>query len=315
MIFGQGATRCHPYVLKEMEAAANPDEAAGRKAFDELLFKHMGHAIKNKLGALSAALTSSKFVSTGRNGVLNSYYQDLTRMSRALAFSTDTAMLTLGGDLKRKELISARLGDGLSYLYLASAALKKFVDEGELKEDLPFVEFSLQHCLYQAAHSLEAVYRNFPNKVAGMGLKAVVFPLGNRFKQPTDKLTLKIAKLMMIPGAQRDRLTNLCYVGEKEEDAVGIMERAFIAMYGVKDIEKKITDAIKAGKISKKAALADKLDTALSMKILTQSEVEQVKAADKLRYKAIQVDHFSHDFSETLTDGPITTPTQIGDAA
>ncbi len=311
MIFGQGATRCHPYVLKEMEAAANPDQKEAAKEFDNLLFKHIKHAVGNKLGALGSALTGSHFVAKP-SGPLGRYYQHLTRLSRALAFSADTAMLTLGGELKRKEVISARLGDGLSYLYLASAVLKKFKDDGSLSQDLPYAEYALQHCLHEGAKSLESAYRNFPSKVAGMGLKAVVFPLGNQFKAPSDKVTLKIAQLMMVPGEQRDRLTNLCYYQAKEDDSVGLMELAFEAMYGIKDLEKKMFKAIREGKIAKALPLYEKLDLALELKIFTEAEVEQIKAADALRYKAIQVDHFSHDFSQTLTDGPLTPPVPKG---
>jgi alkylation response protein AidB-like acyl-CoA dehydrogenase len=303
MIFGQGATRCHPYVLKEMEAAANPDAKQGSKEFDDVLFKHIKHALGNKLGALGSALTGSHFVGKP-SGPLGRYYQHLTRLSRALAFSADTAMLTLGGELKRKEVISARLGDGLSYLYLASAVLKKFKDDGSLKQDLPYVEYALQHCMHQGAKSLQEAYRNFPSKVAGMGLQAVVFPLGNRFHAPDDKVTLKVAELMMVPGEQRDRLTNLCFFEAKQTDSVGLMELAFEAMYSIRDLEKKLFKAVRDKKIAKVLPLYEKLDAALEQGIFTEQEVQKIKQADELRYKAIQVDHFSHDFSETLTNEP-----------
>ncbi len=303
MIFGQGATRCHPYVLKEMEAAANPDEKAGAKAFDELLFKHIGHATKNTFGAFGAALTGSRFIKAEMSGPTQKYYKEMTRLSRALAVSADFAMLTLGGDLKRKEMISARLGDGLSYLYMASAALKKYEDEGRQQEDLDYVHYAVQHCLYNAAKALEEAYKNFPMKAAGKTLKFLVFPIGNHYQQPSDDLCLRLAESLMTPGAQRDRLTQLCYVGQSTDDSVGLMEQAFIAMYGIKPLERKIFKAIKDGQIERKASLAAKLDKALELNVLTEQEVDQIKAADQLRYKAIQVDHFSHDFSETLTNG------------
>ncbi|WP_117234705.1 acyl-CoA dehydrogenase [Vibrio maerlii] len=303
MIFGQGATRCHPYVLKEMEAAANPDEKAGAKEFDELLFKHIGHATKNTFGAFGAALTGSRFIKAEMSGPTQKYYKEMTRLSRALAVSADFAMLTLGGDLKRKEMISARLGDGLSYLYMASAALKKYEDEGRQQEDLDCVHYAVQHCLYNAAKALEEAYKNFPMKAAGKALKFLVFPIGNHYQQPSDDLCLRLAESLMTPGVQRDRLTQLCYVGQSADDSVGLMEQAFIAMYDIKPLERKIFKAIKEGQIERKASLTAKLEKALELKVLTEQEVEQIRAADQLRYKAIQVDHFSHDFSETLTNG------------
>lgn len=308
MIFGQGATRCHPYVLKEMEAAANPDEKQGADEFDSLLFKHIAHATKNTLGAFGAALTGSYFVKADMSGPTKTYYQDLTRLSRALAVSADFAMLTLGGELKRKEMISARLGDGLSYLYMASATLKKYEDEGRQQQDLDYVHYAMQHCFYHAAKSLQEAYTNFPNKAAGRLLKLFVFPLGNHFERPSDDLSVKLAESLMTPGAHRDRLTHLCYIGQGADDSVGLMERAFLAMYGVKSLERKLMRAAKDGKVARKGLLKDRLDQALEQNVLTQKEVDQILEADTLRYQAIQVDHFSHDFSEVLTQETSNKP-------
>ncbi|WP_428773158.1 acyl-CoA dehydrogenase [Vibrio sp.] len=303
MIFGQGATRCHPYVLSEMEAAANPDQEQGAKDFDKLLFKHIAHATKNTFGAFGAALTGSRFVKAEMSGATKQYYRDLTRLSRALAVSADFAMLTLGGELKRKELISARLGDGLSYLYMASAVLKKYEDDGRQQQDLDYVHYAIQHCFYHAAKSLQEAYNNFPVKGVGPLLKALVFPLGNHFKRPDDVLTVKLAESLMTPGAHRDRLTHLCYVGD-ENDARGLMEQAFLAMYGVRELERKLNKAAKDGKVDRKGMLTTRLEQAREAGVLTDAEIDQILAADKLRYRAIQVDNFSHDMSEVVTGKP-----------
>ncbi|WP_234493902.1 acyl-CoA dehydrogenase [Vibrio maritimus] len=302
MIFGQGATRCHPYVLQEMEAAANPDAKQGAADFDKLLFKHIGHATKNTLGAFTAALTGSKFVGAHMSGPTKVYYKDLTRLSKALAVSADFAMLTLGGDLKRKEMISARLGDGLAYLFMASAALKKYEDDGRQASDLDYVHYAVQHCFHNAAKSLNEAYKNFPSRWAGVTLKGLLFPLGNHFEKPSDNLTLNLAKSMMVPGAHRDRLTHLCYIGDAPNDKIGLMENAFLAMYDIRDLEKKLFIGVKEGKIARKGLLQERLQQAIEANVLTEQEVDKILAADALRYKAIQVDHFSHDFSEVRTD-------------
>ncbi|MGC9423076.1 acyl-CoA dehydrogenase [Vibrio sp.] len=302
MIFGQGATRCHPYVLKEMEAAANPDANEGAKQFDELLFKHIGHALKNTFGAFGAALTGSRLIKVDMSGPTQVYYQQMTRLSRALAVSADFAMLTLGGDLKRKEMISARLGDGLSYLYMASAVLKRYEDEGRQQTDLDYVHYSLQYCLHHAAKALNDAYRNYPQKVVGMAMKGLLFPLGNHYQAPSDDLTVKIAASLMTPGAHRDRLTHLCYVGQDENDSVGLMEKAFLAMYSVKGLERQMNKAVKEGKVARKGPLMERLAQAKAAGVLTEDEADAILAADKLRYKAIQVDHFSHDMSEVRTN-------------
>jgi hypothetical protein len=286
-----------------MEAAANPDEKQGAKEFDDLLFKHIGHAMKNTFGAFGAALTGSRFIKASMSGPTQKYYKEMTRLSRALAVSADIAMATLGGDLKRKEMISARLGDVLAYLYMASAALKKYEDEGRQQQDLDYVHYAVQHCLYNAAQALQDAFTNYPQKAVGRLLKGLIFPLGNHYEKPSDNLTVKLAESLMTPGAHRDRLTHLCYIGKEEDDSVGLMENAFIAMYNVKGLERKLMRAAKEGKVARKGLLKDRLAQALEVNVLTQDEVDQIVAADQLRYKAIQVDHFSHDFSEVRTHG------------
>lgn len=293
MIFGQGATRCHPYVLSEMEAAANPDAEQGAKEFDTLLSKHIGFAIGNVSKSLLNAFSGSRFNRAPVSGETAVYYRHLSRMSRALAVAADFAMLSLGGELKRRELVSARLGDVLSHLYLASATLKRFEDEGRQQDDLPMVHYALQHCLHQCGVAFDEVLSNFPRKGVGRLLRTLLFPLGIRYQAPKDEITVKIAELLMTPGAHRERLTHMCYIGEKESDPVAIMERAFIAMHGVKDIERKLAKATKSGEIPRKVSLTEKLQIALSAGIVTDQDVEKMHNADQLRQKAIQVDHFA----------------------
>lgn len=245
MIFGQGATRCHPFVLSEMEAAANPDADQGAKEFDALLGKHISFAIGNVSKSLLNAFTGSRFNRSPVSGETAEYYRHLSRMSRALAVAADFSMLSLGGELKRRELVSARLGDVLSHLYLASATLKRFEDEGRQQTDLPMVHYALQHCLHKCGVAFDEVMNNFPRKGVGRLLRTLLFPLGIRYQAPKDEVTVEIAQLLMTPGAHRDRLTKLCYVGEKDGDPIAIMERAFIALQDVKDIDRKLIKAIK----------------------------------------------------------------------
>ncbi|EEZ81555.1 Acyl-coenzyme A dehydrogenase [Vibrio alginolyticus 40B] len=141
-------------------------------------------------------------------------------------------------------------------------------------------------------------------KYVGGVLKGLLFPLGNHFNKPSDELCVNLAEAMMTPGAQRDRLTHLCYIGKSEDDSVGLMENAFLAMYDIKPLERKLMKAAKDGKVARKGLLHDRLQQAFEAGVLTEQEIDQIMAADKLRYKAIQVDHFSHDFSEVRTHSP-----------
>ncbi|WP_318516746.1 acyl-CoA dehydrogenase [Photobacterium leiognathi] len=295
MIFGQGATRCHPYVLDEMEAAANPDPKQGAEEFDSLLAKHISFAVGNVSKSLLNAFSGSCFNRTPVSGETAVYYRHLSRMAKALAVSADFAMLSLGGELKRRELVSARLGDVLSHLYLASAVLKRYEDEGRQQQDLPMVKYGVEHCLHQCGIAFNDVFNNFPRKGVGRLLRTLNFPLGIHYHAPTDEIAIKISALLMSPGAHRERLTHLCYIGDKADDPVAIMERAFLAMHEIKPLERKLMKATRRGEIPRKASLTDKLQVALDAGVITEEDVKKIENAEQLRQKAIQVDHFCAD--------------------
>ncbi|GGP43144.1 MULTISPECIES: acyl-CoA dehydrogenase [Shewanella] len=292
MIFGQGATRCHPYVLAEMEAAAMEDETSALDRFDSLLLGHMGYAIGNALRSLGSALTGSRFASAPVSGPTQQYYRDMTRISSALAIMTDLSMLIMGGDLKRKEMISARMGDVLSQLYLASATLKLFEDNGRQQDDLPAVHYAMTERLHLAAKALEDAIRNFPSKIAGVLLRVLIFPLGNHFNAPSDKSAVDVCKGMLKPGPARNRITFLC--GEFEGDTSGIaeVENAFLAKYAAKDLYKKLKKAQRSGHLKSKLPMLELFDVALEKDIITQAEHQQLLEADELRLAAINVNDF-----------------------
>lgn len=292
MIFGQGATRCHPYVLQELEAAANPDEQAGLQAFDRLLFKHIAFATGNVFGALWQGLTGARFNGAPVSGETARYYKQLARMSKALALCADMSMLLLGGDLKRKEMISARLGDVLSHLYLGSATLKYFEDNGRPSDELPFVHYALTRNLNLIGEALDGFFQNFSNRPVALTLKTLIFPLGNRYKKPLDKHAQAIGKVLMVPGGIRDRLTALCYVPGEGKPGLGEVEAAFLAMISVQGIEKKLHEAQKAGTLPRKLAFDDWLVQAKAQGIIDDTEVQKLKHADELRRNAIAVDSF-----------------------
>lgn len=292
MIFGQGATRCHPYVLGEMTAAANPDSEQGLKDFDGLLVKHIRFALGNAFGSLFQGLTFSRFNSTPVAGETAKYYKHLTRMSSGLALCSDLSMLILGGDLKRKEMISARLGDVLSQLYIASAVLKRFEDDGHQVSDLPFVHYSIQNALFEMGKAFDGYFQNFPNRAVARLLKTLVFPFGIHYRRAADSISIELCKGMLKPGIMRERLSHLCYLGEAENDATGLMERAYLAMVEGDGIYSKIITAQKAGEMDDKLAFHPTVAQALEKGIITEDENETLLAAEKLRWNAINVDSF-----------------------
>lgn len=292
MIFGQGATRCHPYVLQELEAAANPNAEEGLQQFDSLLMKHIGFALGNTFGALWQGLTLGRFNSSPVSGETAKYYKQLSRMSRALALSADFSMLMLGGDLKRKEMLSARLGDVLSHLYIASAVLKFYEDNGRQVADLPFVRYSIERNLFEIGKAFSGFFQNFPSAVVARLLKTLVFPFGIGYKMPADAVTQEISDALLKPGVIRDRLTHLCFIGEGDEDPTGLMESAFIAVHEAQPVMKKIYAAQKQATLPRKIPMDQLIAKALELNVINADEASQLVRMNELRFASISVDSF-----------------------
>jgi acyl-CoA dehydrogenase len=294
IIFGQGAIRCHPYVLAEVRAANDADPARAIRTFDGALFGHIRFTAANAVRTLVHAVTGARLVRAPA-GPTRHYYRQLTRLSAAFALCADVAMLALGGALKRKERISARLGDILSQLYLASAVLKRFEDDGRPEADLPLLHWSMQDALYQAQRAFDGLFENFPNRALAVALRRWVFPFGKPFAEPRDRLGHAVADLLMQPGAARERLTAGMYVPRASDDAVGRLERAFEAAIACEPIEARLRAAVRAGRLS--AQQEDALVTqAQDRGILSTTEAETLRRAKALRRGATGVDDFPADF-------------------
>jgi acyl-CoA dehydrogenase len=297
IIFGQGAIRCHPYVLREMRAAKDMRGEEASREFDAALFAHVGHTIGNGARAFFHALTASALAPAPARAAPETrrYYKDLSRIAAAFAFAADVSMLVLGGSLKRKEKISARLGDVLSAMYLASAALKRYEDQGRMREDLPLLEYSVQDALYQAQQALGAIIANFPSRLAAVKLRAVLFPLGKRFTPPSDRLNHECAQLLLAPGAARDRLTAGMYLARSEADPTGNLEAALAATIACEPIERKLRDAVKRRTIAPRVG-DDAAALARDRGVISAEEYAQWQKKEALRREVIKVDDFEPDF-------------------
>jgi acyl-CoA dehydrogenase len=295
IIFGQGAIRGHPYVLKEIALSREPDPERAAKEFDETLCDHVKFTYSNGARALVMGLTGSRFVGVPGAPELRRYYQHLTRFSAAFALAADVAMLYLGGDLKLKEKLSARLGDILSQLYLCSTALKRYEDDGRQKQDLPFIEWGLQDGLYRIQEALDGVLRNFPSRLAALMMRFLVFPFGRRFAPPSDTLGHNVARLLMEPGLPRYRLTAGMYLPKEETEPVGRLDLALECAVEAEPIEAKIRSAVRSGILSEEDAAAI-ASQALEKGVITLREAETLKRLEGLRRGCIMVDDFPPDF-------------------
>ena len=273
IIFGQGAVRGHPYLLREMAAVKGNDV----RAFDRAFFGHAAFMLCNAVRSLWHGVTRAHFATAPGDRAVRRYYRQLTRLSAGFALASDVALMVLGGSLKRRERLSARLGDILSELYLASCALKRFHDDGCPDEDLPLVSWSVQDALARAEDAFYGLVQNLPNRFAGGLLRVFVFPWGREFRLPHDRIGHAVAGMLSTPGPARDRLTAGMFISKDANDPIAVLEAAFAATMAAEPIEQKI----RAGAAA------------------TEAERQIVERAGELRRRAIMVDDFPKDFGPT----------------
>jgi acyl-CoA dehydrogenase len=301
IIYGQGAIRCHPFILKEMQAAADPDPARALTEFDRVFFKHIAFSIRNAFRCLVLGMTGARFASSPTGDRTKRYYRQITRMSACLAFASDLSMLVLGGTLKRREKLSARLGDVLSHLYLASAALKRYEDQGRPPEDLPLLRWSCNYAFHQVQESFAGLIRNFPNRPVAWILRFFIFPLGKRYKTPNDRLGHQVARLLLQPSPTRDRLTAGIYFPTDPREFIGRLEAALEKVIAAELLEEKVRAAIKAGRL-KPSDEDSLLREAVGVGVIREEEAKLIREADSLRREALTVDDFPPDYWTTRSD-------------
>jgi len=295
IIFGQGAIRSHPYVLKEIQAAHDTvDKRRALRSFDEAFFAHIGFTVSNAVRALAFGLSNARGIPVPP--VINErYYQKLTRYATAFALMADASMLVLGGSLKRREKISARLGDILSQLYLCSATLKRFEDDGRPEADLPLFHWAMQDALVRIEQAFDGVLRNFPNRIAAWMLRVLVFPRGMKALPPSDKLGHQIATLMMQPGETRDRLTSGMFLPQSKDDPVAALETALHSTLECEPLQAKVEEARKAHGVAKVRGMdeLERIADARSKGVLRPEEALLLERDYEFRRKVIMVDDFA----------------------
>jgi acyl-CoA dehydrogenase len=214
-------------------------------------------------------------------GQANSFYRQLSRYSAAFALCADMALLTLGGALKRKEMISARFGDILSELYLLSAALKRWEEEGRQAEDFAALEWCMATGLRTIENRFAEILANLPNRFVAVVLKFIVQPFGARVLGPSDRVVLECAQLVLTPSAARDRLTaDLSHVDD--DRGVARLEKAFLLVTAAEEIARRMH-----------SARIHDWQEAVKRGVITQAEGQQLAAAHEAVAKVIEVDDFA----------------------
>jgi len=291
MIFGQGAIRCHPYVLKEMQATRIDDYRERLKTFDAALFGHIGFAISNAVRSFVLGLAFGRIGRVPGDAYTRRYYRKLNRYAAALALVADTSMLVLGGKLKFKEKLSARLGDVLSNLYIASAMLKRYEDQERPATDQPLLAWAFHDCVWRMQMALDGVLRNFPVRPVAWLLRFLVFPFGRREVPPSDRLGRRVAALLGAPNEARDRLTAGIYKTPSANNPVGRMNALLPTVIAAEPVERKFLKAVKSGELSGYDYVAQLAD-AEAKGIVSRAEADLLRRVREESFEFISVDDF-----------------------
>ena len=296
MIFGQGAIRCHPYVLKEMALAGREDRDQALLEFDQLLLQHIGFAVSNAASSLILSLSLGSFGQVPGDNLSQPYFRALNRLAAAFAMLADFSMMLLGGDLKRRERLSARLGDALSHLYLASAALKRYHDLDYPEHSRPLLRWALEESLALGEQALDELLSNFPNRLMGGALRVLVFPLGRRHRGPSDELDAQVAEIIGRNSGDPalEEILAGCYRPQAEKDPVGALQLAMNLLESTQPIRKKLQQALKDGQVQESPGQSQ-LDAAVNAGALTAEEAHSLQQAEAARRVVIDVDDFAKD--------------------
>lgn len=291
MIFGQGAIRCHPYALKEIEALTDND----LNKFDNAFWKHIGHVVRNAFRAVLLSATRGRLAGSPVPGVASRYYKKMAWTSATFAFVSDVALGSLGGALKIREKLTGRFADVLSWMYLGTAVLRRFEAEGRRKEDEPFLHYSMQLAFANIQEAFDGIFRHLDAPLIGWFFRnpiAFWSRLNPISTMPSDRIGKKIAKAVQTPGEHRDRITDGIYVSSDPEDALGRLENAFRLSVEAESVADKIKNAIRKKELPRDKP-ARLINAALEKGIITKEDFDLVQKAETARNDAIQVDSFT----------------------
>lgn len=291
IIFGQGAMRSHPYLLKEVKAVHNEDEVQGIKDFDNALFAHFGFIISNVVRSLWFGLSYAQFVRTPGDSDTRRYYKQLVKMSSAFALVSDICVGVLGGSLKRREKISGRLADALSNLYVMTAVLKHYENQGSHKEDLVLLRWACEDSLFNVQTALKGIMKNLPVPFIGRICNFIIFPLTKPYQRANDRLGHKVARKILAPSDTLDRLSYGIYCSDDKDNSTGRIEHAFRLVLDTSDIQRRLRDAFKEGRLNSRDR--DAYPEAKEKNIITDKEYDLLVEADEAIQNAIKVDEFS----------------------
>jgi acyl-CoA dehydrogenase len=299
IIFGQGAIRAHPWLLKEMNAVRGRANGNPRRQFDNALFSHVGYLISNAVRAFMLALTAGLATTSPVRGPTARYFRQMTRMSAAFALVSDAVLLSQGGKFKFREKLSGRLADALIHLYMGSAVLKRFEDDGRPAEDLPLVRWAMEDSLNTIQQSLLEVVQNIGTPLLGPLLRLLIFPLGRSYQPPSDRVGKQVARILLSENSARARLIEGVYHSDAD-DASGRVNRAFELVLDSADAEHAIQNALKQSVTPENYESLVK--RAVESGVITEEQASRVRLAQQASAAVIAVDEFTPEQIENARE-------------
>src|SRR5690554_1715794 len=309
MIFGQGAIRCHPFIVEEIEAAGMEDEDKAAKKFDGIFYRHLAHTTRNALRALVLGLSKGWLETAPRHGDIEKYYRQLGRFSAAFALMTDVTLLTVGGGLKARQRLSGRMADCLVQLYYATAVIKQWHEEGYPDDQRDLVEWCLQTCLHDLQNSMREAIINFPVPALRWPLRLLVFPLGaTGLNGPDDKLGAKVAATIVKDTPVRQRISRGTFINMDPDDPLGRVLNAYKLANETADMRQRLHEAIRSRDEDELDGIAllmghqrkELVDWACAEGIVTADECPKLEEALTALYDVIRVDAFDADGLKAL---------------
>lgn len=286
LIFGQGSMACHPFIREEFYAVSSEN----REAFRGVIWRHIAYFLQNMAKSICSAWSGGIFICAPKSPMKREY-QRLARLSHAFAWLADLSLICLGGDLKRKERLSARLADGMSYLYMAMGVLRSVELNQDNKEEQAHAQWALRYCYYHAQKSMLQFCLNFPSKLLGRFMRLIAFPFGQTMHAPSDKMDNKLAQLMITNNHYRERIKQYIYLSGDEKQALDRVEHTLQLIIDTDDLFKKVADLRRF----KGAKFREKLEEKVAKQEISPEERDKILMVEHARFDAVLVDEFDFD--------------------
>ena len=305
MIFGQGSMRCHPYLFEELQLLQAEDKSAALKQFNTLLFKHLAYTFNRGARALAYGITGGpSHASKQSDAFTKPYYVIINRMSTDFALTADMALGLLAGDLKRKEMLSGRLADIHSYLFIATSILKYYESGKRTEAEQKHAELALNKALFNAQEAFFGFYENFPVKVAAKLVKLICFPFGRPVAKPTDHLKQEVAQLLLQENAFREELKKHVYYTTEVTDVMGRMESTFQMLLTIQPLWDKFKRAESKDKF-KGLSFEERIHDAVAIDFITPTEADKLLKYNAKRYDSMLTDVFDRELKQ---ERPLANP-------